>query len=403
VNWIAETIEIAIKSLRSNKLRSGLTALGVIIGIGTIVGMLSLINGINQSVMNEFERLGPNVIYITRQDPGVHVGIGRRERPRLTLDEIAALRKRCASIGRISMVSENRGRVAFRGQKSGMVSIIGVQSDYADIVSLDVAAGRFFGGVEGRRARPCIIGNGIASGLFGKVSPLTKMVDIEGRGFQVVGTLEESGVVLGTNYDDMAIIPYEWTRTIYGEGDHDYVMVLPVRGVGVDDAIEDIRLSLRNIRKIPLGTEDDFALSTQESLMETYKQLTGTIYWVMRIVASIALLVSGIGIMNIMLVTVMERTREIGLRKAVGAPKAAIAGQFVVESVVLTLLGGAVGIGLGYLIRILVAVGTPLPASVPIWAVPLALAICCAIGIFFGLYPAVRASGLDPVKALRYE
>jgi putative ABC transport system permease protein len=180
-------------------------------------------------------------------------------------------------------------------------------------------------------------------------------------------------------------------------------MVLPARGVELGDAIGDLRLSMRNIRKVQLGKEDGFAISTQESLMDTYKQLTASIYWVMRIVASIALLVSGIGIMNIMLVTVMERTREIGLRKAVGAPKAAIAGQFVVESIVLTLFGGAVGIGLGYLIRVLVAVGTPLPASVPVWAVPLALAICCAIGMFFGLYPAVRASGLDPVKALRYE
>lgn len=403
MNWIAETIRIAIMSIRSNKMRSGLTALGVIIGIGTIVGMLSLINGINQSVMNEFQRLGPNVIYITRYDPGVHVGIGRRERTRITLDEVEALRKRCPSIGRISMVSEKRGRVAFRGQKTGTVSVIGVQADYADIVGLDIAEGRFFGSVEGRRARPCIIGDGITRNLFGRISPLGKAVDIESRGFEVVGTLEESGVVLGTNYDDMAVIPYQWSRAIFGEGDHDYVMVLPVRSIGVEDAIEDIRLSMRNIRKIPLGKEDGFAVSTQESLMETYKQLTGTIYWVMRVVASIALLVSGIGIMNIMLVTVMERTREIGLRKAVGAPKAAIAGQFVVESVVLTLLGGAVGIGLGYLIRILVAVATPLPASVPIWAVPLALAICCAIGIFFGLYPAVRASGLDPVKALRYE
>lgn len=403
MNWIGETIRIAVMSLKANKMRSGLTALGVIIGIGTIVGMLSLINGINESVMTEFRRLGPNVIYMTRYDPGVHVGIGMKERKRLTLDEVEALRKRCDSVGRISMVSENRGRVAFRGQKSGTVSIIGVQSDYADIVSLDIAEGRFFGRLEGTRSRPCIIGNGIAEGLFGKVSPLDKDVDIDGRPFRVVGILEASGVVLGTNYDDMAVIPYEWSRIMFGEGRHDYVMVLPARGLEVDDTIQDLRLSMRNIRKIPLGKEDGFALSTQESLMETYKKLTGSIYWVMRIVASIALLVSGIGIMNIMLVTVMERTREIGLRKAVGAPKAAIAGQFVVESVVLTIFGGAVGIGLGYLIRVLVAAGTPLPASVPIWAVPLALGICCAIGVFFGLYPAVRASGLDPVKALRYE
>jgi putative ABC transport system permease protein len=180
-------------------------------------------------------------------------------------------------------------------------------------------------------------------------------------------------------------------------------MALPREGVKVEDAIDDLRVTVRVIRKIPPGNEDGFALSTQESLLETYNKLTGSIYWVMRIVASIALLVSGIGIMNIMLVVVMERTREIGLRKAIGATRKAIMAQFLIEAVVLTLIGGVLGIALGLLIRVGVAAGTPLPASVPVWAVPLALGICCAVGVFFGAYPALRASGLDPVEALRYE
>jgi putative ABC transport system permease protein len=160
---------------------------------------------------------------------------------------------------------------------------------------------------------------------------------------------------------------------------------------------------MRLVRKLPLGEKDNFAVSTQETLVDTYKKLTASVYWVMRIVASIALIVSGVGIMNIMLVVVMERTAEVGLRKAVGAPRGAILGQFLVESVIMTLVGGLVGVGLGYLIMLLVSAATPLPASVPIWAVPLSLLICCAVGVFFGLYPALRASGLDPVRALRYE
>jgi putative ABC transport system permease protein len=403
MRWVGETILIAFRSLWANKLRTGLTVLGVIIGIGTIIGMLSLINGINEAVANEFRRLGPNVIYITRYEPGLHVGFSRQERRRLELKEVEALRKRCDSIDRISMVSENRSRVAYRGNKTGMVTVMGVQADYDEVTSLELDDGRFFISVEERRSRPCVIGAGVAEGLFGRTSPMGKRVEIEGHRFTVIGVLEEAGVVLGSSYDETVFIPYQRGRTIFGQTPHEYVMLLPESETDVGDAIEDIRLSLRTIRHISLDKEDDFAISTTETLLATYKKLTSSIYWVMRIVASIALLVSGIGIMNIMFVVVMERTREIGLRKAVGAPRLAIAGQFLVESVVMTLFGGVIGIGLGFLIRLGVAAGTPLPATVPIWAVPVSLGICCAVGIFFGMVPALRASGLDPVRALRYE
>jgi putative ABC transport system permease protein len=403
VKWLAETVRIALMSLKANKLRTGLTVLGVIIGIGTMIGMLSLINGINESVVSEFRRLGSDVIYITRDEPGLHVGRGRRDRKRISLDEVEALRRGCDSVRRVSIVAERRDRVTFRGERSGMVTVRGVEADYADIAKMDVAAGRFFGALEGRKSRICVLGSGIVKGLFGKVDPLGKDVEIKGRRFRVLGVLEETGTVFGSSTDDTVVIPYHWCRALFGEEAGDYVMMLPVGTRDVNEAIEDVRLSLRSIRRLTPGKEDDFAVSTQESLMGMYKQLTGSIYWVMRIVASVALIVSGIGIMNIMFVVVMERTREIGLRKAVGAPRIAIAGQFLIEAIVLTLLGGIAGIALGFLISFVVAAGTPLPASVPIWAVPLALGICCAVGVFFGFYPALRASGLDPVKALHYE
>ena len=403
MTFILETILIALKSLRANKLRSVLTILGVVIGIGTIIGMLSFINGINESVMSELKRLGPDVFYITREKPGIRIGHGG-ERPReITLDEVLSIRHRCESLGGISIVAEYRSRVFFRTRRSGMMTIRGVQADYLDVSKLDIAEGRFFQRFEGRKARVCILGSGVVEGLFGRLAPIGREVEIKGRKFKVIATLEESGQVFGSTFDEVVIIPYEWYRVLYGSGSGNYVMALPVEGVDVLDAIEEVRLAMRAARKIPLGKEDDFALSSQESVAETYYKLTGSIYWVMRIVASIALVVSGVGIMNIMLVVVMERTREIGLRKAVGARRIAILGQFLVESIVLTLTGGVIGIGLGYLIRFLVAVGTPLPASVPIWAVPLAVGICCSIGVFFGFYPALKASGMDPVEALHYE
>jgi putative ABC transport system permease protein len=400
----AGIVRIALKSLWANKLRTVLTTVGVIIGIGTIIGMLSLINGINQSVAQEFKKLGPNVVYVTRREPGLHVGMhGLKERRRITLEETLVLERRASLIEKMSIVFDGRGRVGFTGHRTGIVTIRGVSSEYADVGKVAIDQGRFFTDAEDRKSMVCVLGAGIVKGIFGKTAPIGKEVEIEGRRLRVVGTLEETGVVFGTSSDDIALIPYRAARAIFGESDDNMAMALPREGVTVDDAMDDLRVTMRVIRKIPPGKEDGFALSTQESLMETYNKLTGSIYWVMRIVASIALLVSGIGIMNIMLVTVMERTREIGLRKAIGATRRAIMGQFLVEAVVLTLMGGVAGIALGFLIRLGVAAGTPLPASVPAWAVPLALGICCAVGVFFGFYPAFRASGLDPVEALRYE
>jgi putative ABC transport system permease protein len=403
MKWLNVTIPIALAALKANKLRTGLTVLGVVIGIGTIIGMLSLINGINESVTSELRRLGPNVIYITREEPGIHVGPRRRDSKRITLEEVEELGRRCELVGSMTIASEERTRVEYRGQKSSMVTVRGVQADYADVSKIEIDEGRFFEDLEGRKARVCILGSNVVEALFGRTSPLGREVFVGGRKFTVLASVEPSGMVFGSSFDDAVIIPYEWFTAFFGAGREDYVMALPAKGVDVEDAIEEIRLKLRIIRRIPLGEEDSFAISTQESLMDTFNKLTASIYWVMRIVASIALIVSGVGIMNIMLVVVMERTREIGLRKAVGAPRIAILGQFVVEAIVLTLVGGLIGIGLGFLIRVLVASLTPLPASVPIWAVPFSVAICCAIGIFFGFYPALKASGLNPVEALHYE
>jgi len=403
VKFLLETTMIALKSLRANKLRSILTILGVVIGIGTIIGMLSFINGINESVMEELKRLGPNVFYITRDKPGIRVGHGRDRPPEIELEEVEGIRRRVESLSGITMVAEDRSRVFFRTRRTGMMTIRGVQSDYAEVSKVDIADGRFFQRMEGRKSRVCILGSGVVEAIFGKLNPIGREVEIKGRKFKVIATLEESGQIFGSTFDEVAIVPYEWFNVLFGTGRDEYAMALPVEGADVFDTIEEVRLAMRAERRIALGKEDNFALSSQESVTDTFNQLTASIYWVMRIVASIALVVSGVGIMNIMLVVVMERTREIGLRKAVGAPRAAILGQFLVESIVLTLTGGIIGIGFGYLLRFLVAVGTPLPASVPVWAVPLAVGICCTIGVFFGFYPALKASGMDPVEALHYE
>jgi putative ABC transport system permease protein len=404
MSWFGGIVVIALKSLAANKLRTGLTVLGVIIGIGTIIGMLSLINGINESVTEEFKRLGPNVVYITRDEPGIHMGAREdRNREAVELEEVEELVRRSGTVGRASIIAERRGRAAFRGTHTGMLTVRGVLADYADVAKAPLEQGRFFTPSEDRKSRVCVLGSNVAETLFGKAAALGKEIELEGRGFSVVGVLEKTGMVFGSSYDDVVTIPYRAAIAIYGKSPEDYAMAIPREGVALAEMMEETRVVLRVIRKIPPAGEDNFAISTQESLLETYNKLTRTIYWVMRVVASVALLVSGIGIMNIMLVAVMERTREIGLRKAVGATRVAVMVQFLVEAVVLTLMGGLAGVALGFLIRLGVDLGTPLPASVPAWAVPMALGICCGVGIFFGFYPAFRASGLDPVEALHYE
>jgi putative ABC transport system permease protein len=248
VSWFWETILIALGSLWANKLRTVLTVLGVVIGIGTIIGMLSLINGINRSVMSEFERLGPNVLYLTNEEPGIHVGRSRRDNPPVTVDEVESLRRTWRSLGKISIVGEARGRVGFRGRKTGMLTVSGVEASYADIYKLDIAEGRFFEQMEGEKSQVCILGSGVVNTLFGSMSAVGREVDINGRNFRVLGALEESGTVLGQSLDDTVIIPYRWFRKVFGKTGQEYAMASPAAGVDLEDAVGDLSMSMRIVR-----------------------------------------------------------------------------------------------------------------------------------------------------------
>jgi putative ABC transport system permease protein len=212
MTWFGAIVRIALKSLAANKLRTGLTTLGVVIGIGTIIGMLSLINGINESVMQEFKRLGPDVIYLTRDEPGIHVNMGEeRDKKRIEMAEVEKLRRRCGSLERVSIVAERRSRVSEGGARTGIVSVRGVTADYADVAKVPVAEGRFFTAAEDRKSRVCVLGSEIVKSVFGTAAPLGREVAIEGRNFVVVGVLEETGMVFGSSYDNVAIVPYRVT------------------------------------------------------------------------------------------------------------------------------------------------------------------------------------------------
>lgn len=403
MTYLLEIIRSGFSSLMVNKLRTFLTMSGVIIGIATMIGIASLINGINRAVIEEMESLGPNVICISKDETGITFSLPRGRTRQINYNEVNALRRSCSAIDVISMVAKWSGEVSYGGRIKSFATIYGVDEDYLRIAGLTLADGRFFTGAEVERGRPCVIGKKVAETLFGKSPAIGMPISIRGQGFKVIGVLEEVGMASGTTYDDAILIPYLRYRRMFIDRPTDYALVIPKKDVSVDEACEQIRYSLRSIRRIPRGANDTFAVLTKEAMLETHNRLTSTLYLAVKVVSSIALVVSSVGIINIMLVSVMERTREIGLRKAVGATRKAVALQFLVESVILTLTGGIFGVAFGYIMVALASRTGKLPISLNPSVVPLAFSLCCGVGIFSGLYPAVKAAFLDPVEALRYE
>ena len=403
-----EVIRLALSSLLSHKMRGALTILGIVIGITSVVGIVSLVEGLNRSMKNQLASLGSDTIRIHRWDPGVFVGSipdSLRKRRRFTDRDAEGIRETCPSVMAVSAGNFTQARLRFHGRQSRMKFVSGIDSDYLLVHGLGVERGRPFTREEIRGgARKTLIGTEIEKDLFGGVDPIGQVLQIGNQKFEVVGILGERGKFVGQSLDDEVLVPRAAVRRYFGHPRMTLqIAARPFRPELVDQAIEEIIESLRRTRGLRPQDPNDFAVVTQESLLSLYKQITGAFFVVMVAIAAVALLVGGIGVMNIMLVSVTERTREIGIRKALGATRRQILTQFLAEAVVLTGAGGILGIlfglGLGKLVQVL----TPLPSHVPFWAFASALAVSAGVGLFFGIWPAVRASRLDPVEALRYE
>jgi putative ABC transport system permease protein len=400
---------LAFQTIRTHKLRAFLTVLGVIIGTGTIIGVAAILTGFDATVTAVLRSFGPNSIIVFKFPVGPRTGnLTPEERTRkdLTYQNAADIRERCRSVEDVSsmLFSNEMDNVHYKGNDLYNVNLMGVEEAYARGGQVEIHLGRFFTDEESRRRMPvAVVGQDIEKGLFDHVDPIGKGILINGHEFQVIGTMVRPAASFFGDTDTRVLLPYGAMQKLYPNA-RENAIVVTARAGQLPAAMDEVRTVLRIDRHVPYNKPDNFALSTAEQMVDDFRQITAVTFLVMVVLSSIGLLVGGIGVMNIMLVSVTERTYEIGIRKAIGARRADILIQFLIEAAALTGLGGITGIVFGWLISLVSRlVFTSIPASVPLWAAVLGIVVSVAVGLFFGIWPANKAARLDPVVALRYE
>ena len=403
---IREAVGMGFAALRAYKLRASLTVLGVVMGITTVTGMSSIVAGLNRSMATQIEGFGSAVIFVRPWGPGENLTAEQRRRRRgLSEREVEAIAAQCRSCLDVSPMELLRYETIKHGNaKVESANFLGTTAAFGTIHDAYVDRGRFLTPSDvSRGARVAVIGQEIAETLFPFVNPLDKEIQIDGLRFRVVGVVEKKGKFLGLNRDQDILVPLGST----GRRDSFFnFLIADVKArspTGLEQTTEEVREILRRQRKLKFRDEDNFRIFTQETLTSLYNQLTGGIYVVMIAISSIGLVVGGVGVMNIMLVSVTERTREIGVRKALGARRRDILWQFLTEAMTLTAVGGVLGILIGGLVASLVDWLSPFPAVLqPAW-ITIAFVTSVVVGLTFGLWPAWKAARLDPIEALRYE
>lgn len=402
----AEAILISLSSLRANRLRSLLTLLGIVIGVMAVIAVVSIISGLNDYVEQKIFNLGPDVLTISRTSPvitSLDDFVENQKRKNLTLEDMEAIRQACVNCKAVGATVGARARLKY-GREYVDSQIQGYTEHMPMILGRELEGGRFITEYDVDHARNvCVIGADVAETLFPFVDPIGKTVMIDQRPFEIVGLGVKQGSVLGQSQDNWAMIPISLHQKIWGSRRSVGISAKALDEKRLPAAESEVRLALRARRHLSYNEKDDFALNTNQNFLQIWANISRAFFAVTVGIASISLLVGGIVVMNIMLVSVTERTREIGIRKALGARRHDILIQFLVESATLALVGGIIGVLLGASIALAVSSLSPLPASIKWWAVTLGLAVSTSVGLFFGIYPATKAANLDPIEALRYE
>ncbi len=411
---IKESLLMAMAAIKTHKLRAFLTVLGVLIGVTTVIAMVSIITGLNRSMARQIESLGSNVIYVTKYKIGIQLGRRseeERKRKPITFEDAMAVAELCPSVEAVSPQNWGPGpkTVKYKDNKVSQFELIGVLPEYEVVNNNYVEEGRFFTKSDvNYRAMVAVLGQDVAEALFPNLDPIGKQIKIGGRNFApkrfiVIGIMEKRPSILGESQNNFVLLPYDTFKKLYPEEKELLLVAKPKSPELMEQAIDEITQVMRLRRGLSADKPNDFAIATQDDLMDMYRNITKAIYMVMVIISSIGLLVGGVGVMNIMLVSVTERTREIGIRKAIGARKKDILWQFLIEAMTLSGSGGILGIVIGLLLGKIVAAVSPLPAGVSLFWLVLGFSFSVSVGLIFGIYPAYRAARLDPIVSLRYE
>jgi len=413
---VRENLSLALDTLRTHKFRSFLTVLGVLIGTTTVIAVASIIAGLDHQLVQMAQQFGTQSLWIYKLEFGAHFRLTKEERLRkpLSYEDAMAIKEQCSAVEEVSAALIRQlndfgglppSTVRYKGHQMGDAQFLGVTANHLKIINAPLANGRFFTEADDLHRRDVVvIASNVVDRLFPHEDPVGKSILVDGHAFEVVGTADKFKGFIGDNPDDRDVfVPYWTFKKLYPEAKDNFINALAYQG-RLDEAMDEVRGVLRRRRHVKPSDPDNFGVATAESFITQFREVIGTVALVMVVISSIGLLVGGIGVMNIMLVSVTERTREIGVRKAIGARRRDITWQFLLEAMTLTASGGLIGIFVGWLLSLAIRTFVPsLPSTVPLWSVITGFAVATSVGLFFGMWPALKAARLDPIVALRHE
>lgn len=416
---LGENAQMALTTLRENKMRSFLTVLGVVIGITALLSVVAILVGVYSDMSAFLSDFGPNTFFIFKFDPGIHTSgrLSREELARkpLTLEDAKAIGELCPDVQAVAAAvlpridESGRGRIQtarYKAKEVAGVDYHGVMPEDEIVFNSRAARGRYLSDAENlHRSDVALIGPDLAKALFPDEDPLGKAILVDGVSYEVIGVMarRKGQLMKGDATEKAILVPYRTYQKHRPMDDENLIGAVAYPG-RMAEAEDEIRGVLRRRRNVPFDKPDNFGISSATGIADQFRQITASVALLISVVSSIGLLVGGVGVMNIMLMSVTQRTREIGVRKAIGARRSDVIWQFLTEAIVLTGSGGVIGVLLGGGISLLINLAIPtLPSSIPLWAIVLAVAVSMSVGLFFGMYPAIKAARLDPVEALRYE